>query len=104
MIANIPYAQRGTKGPLAAAIQAALCEAGHTLDIDGEFGPKTENAPRSDVRDRGGEGRRFAFQAVGRSLGGFSRRTAGKKGANMARKAAQNLTAAQEEAEGPLRW
>ena len=46
MIANIPYAQRGTKGPLAAAIQAALCEAGQTLDIDGEFGPKTENALR----------------------------------------------------------
>ena len=44
MIANIPFAQRGTKGPLAAAIQAALCEAGHYLDIDGEFGPKTENA------------------------------------------------------------
>ena len=46
MIANIPFAQRGTKGPLAAAIQAALCEAGHSLDIDGEFGPRTENALR----------------------------------------------------------
>ena len=42
MIANIPFAQRGTKGPLAAAIQAALREAGYSLDIDGEFGPKTE--------------------------------------------------------------
>ena len=50
MIANIPYAQRGTKGPLAAAIQAALCEAGHTLDIDGEFGPKTDNALREFQR------------------------------------------------------
>ena len=46
MIANIPFAQRGTKGPLAAAIQAALCEAGHSLDIDGEFGPNTEKALR----------------------------------------------------------
>lgn len=46
MIANIPYAQRGTKGPLAAAIQAALCADGQTIDIDGEFGPKTENALR----------------------------------------------------------
>lgn len=50
MIANIPYAQRGTKGPLAAAIQAALCEAGQALDIDGEFGPKTENALREFQR------------------------------------------------------
>ena len=46
MIANIPFAQRGTKGPLAAAIQAALCEAGHSLEIDGEFGPNTEKALR----------------------------------------------------------
>ena len=46
MIANIPFAQRGTTGPLAAAIQAALCEAGHSLDIDGEFGPNTEKALR----------------------------------------------------------
>lgn len=53
MIANIPYAQRGTKGPLAAAIQAALCEAGHTLDIDGEFGPKTENALREYQKKNG---------------------------------------------------
>ena len=50
MIANIPFAQSGTKGPLAAAIQAALCEAGYTLDIDGEFGPKTENALREFQR------------------------------------------------------
>lgn len=50
MIANIPYAQRGTKGPLAAAIQAALCDAGCSLDIDGEFGPKTENALREFQR------------------------------------------------------
>lgn len=44
MIANIPYAQRGTKGPLAAAIQAALCECWYNLDVDGEFGPLTEKA------------------------------------------------------------
>ena len=50
MIVNIPFAQSGTKGPLAAAIQAALCEAGHALDIDGEFGPKTENALREFQR------------------------------------------------------
>ena len=50
MIANIPFAQRGTKGPLAAAIQAALREAGHDLDIDGGFGPKTENALREFQR------------------------------------------------------
>ena len=53
MIANIPYAQRGTKGPLAAAIQAALCEAGHTLDIDGEFGENTENALREYQKKNG---------------------------------------------------
>ena len=46
MIANIPFAQSGTKGPLAAAIQAALCDAGYSLDIDGEFGPLTETALR----------------------------------------------------------
>ena len=50
MIANIPFAQSGTKGPLAAAIQAALCEAGQSLDIDGEFGQKTENALREFQR------------------------------------------------------
>jgi peptidoglycan hydrolase-like protein with peptidoglycan-binding domain len=44
MIANIPYAQRGTKGPLAAAVQAALCECWCNLDIDGDFGPLTEKA------------------------------------------------------------
>ena len=53
MIANIPFAQRGTKGPLAAAIQAALCEAGHSLDIDSEFGPKTENALREYEKNNG---------------------------------------------------
>ena len=50
MIANIPFAQRGTKGPLAAAIQAALCEAGQPLDIDGEFGPNTGHALREFQR------------------------------------------------------
>lgn len=45
MIANIPYAQRGTKGPLAAAIQAALVEQNwYNLEIDGDFGPLTEKA------------------------------------------------------------
>lgn len=53
MIANIPYAQRGTKGPLAAAIQAALCESGQATDIDGEFGPKTENALREFQKKNG---------------------------------------------------
>ena len=50
MIANIPFAHSGTKGPLAAAIQAALCDAGYSLDIDGEYGPKTENALREFQR------------------------------------------------------
>lgn len=50
MIANIPYAQRGTKGPLAAAVQAALCECWYNLDIDGDFGPLTENALRDFQR------------------------------------------------------
>ena len=50
MIANIPFAQRGTKGPLAAAVQAALCECWYNLDIDGEFGPLTENALRDFQR------------------------------------------------------
>ena len=50
MIANIPYAQLGTKGPLAAAVQAALCECWYNLDIDGDFGPLTENALRDFQR------------------------------------------------------
>lgn len=50
MIANIPYAQRGTKGPLAAAVQAALCECWYNLDIDGDFGLLTENALRDFQR------------------------------------------------------
>ena len=50
MIANIPFSQRGTKGPLAAAVQAALCECWYNLDIDGEFGPLTENALRDFQR------------------------------------------------------
>ena len=50
MTAHIPFAQSGTKGPLAAAIQAALCDAGYSLDIDGEFGPRTENALREFQR------------------------------------------------------
>lgn len=50
MIANIPYAQRGTKGTLAAAVQAALCECWYNLDIDGDFGPLTENALRDFQR------------------------------------------------------
>lgn len=50
MIANIPFAQRGTTGPLAAAVQAALCECWYNLDIDGEFGPLTENALRDFQR------------------------------------------------------
>lgn len=53
MIANIPFAQSGIKGPLAAAIQAALCEAGHAIDIDGEFGPNTENALREYQKKNG---------------------------------------------------
>ena len=50
MIANIPFAKRGSKGPLAAAVQAALCECWYNLDIDGEFGPLTENALRDFQR------------------------------------------------------
>ena len=44
MIAFIPYAKRGTKGPLAAAIQAALCEFWYNVDVDADFGPVTEAA------------------------------------------------------------
>lgn len=73
MIANIPYAQRGTKGPLAAAIQAALCEAGSTLDIDGEFGPKTENALREYQKNNGLEVDGVAGPATyAKLLGGYT--------------------------------
>lgn len=73
MIANIPYAQRGTKGPLAAAIQAALCEAGHSLEIDGEFGPKTENALREYQKKNGLEVDGVAGPATyAKLLGGYT--------------------------------
>ena len=73
MIANIPFAQSGTKGPLAAAIQAALCEAGHTLDIDGKFGPKTENALREYQKKNGLEVDGVAGPATyAKLLGGYT--------------------------------
>ena len=73
MIANIPFAQRGTKGPLAAAIQAALCEAGHSLDIDGEFGPKTETALREYQKKNGLEVDGVAGPATyAKLLGGYT--------------------------------
>ena len=58
---------------------------------------KTPRDPTSGIAGVRGEDLRF--RPLSGALGG-SRRTAGKKGANMARKAAQNLAAAQEEAEG----
>ena len=73
MIANIPYAQRGTKGPLAAAIQAALCDAGQSLDIDGEFGPKTEAALREYQKKNGLETDGVAGPATyAKLLGGYT--------------------------------
>lgn len=73
MIANIPYAQRGTKGPLAAAIQAALCEAGHSLEIDGEFGPLTETALREYQKKNGLEVDGVAGPATyAKLLGGYT--------------------------------
>ena len=73
MIANIPFAQSGTKGPLASAIQAALCEAGHILDIDGEFGQKTENALREYQKKNGLEVDGVAGPATyAKLLGGYT--------------------------------
>ena len=73
MIANIPYAQRGTKGPLAAAIQAALCDAGQSLDIDGEFGPKTEAALREYQKKNGLDADGVAGPATyAKLLGGYT--------------------------------
>lgn len=59
---------------------------------------KTPRDPTSGIAGVRGEDLRF--RPLAGALGGGSRRTAGKKGANMARKAAQNLAAAQKEAEG----
>lgn len=73
MIANIPFAQSGTKGPLAAAIQAALCDAGYSLDIDGEFGPLTENALREFQEKTGLEVDGVAGPATyAKLLGGYT--------------------------------
>ena len=73
MIANIPFAQSGTKGPLAAAIQAALCEAGQSLDIDGEFGPLTETALREYQKKNGLEVDGVAGPATyAKLLGGYT--------------------------------
>ena len=73
MIANIPFAQRGTKGPLAAAIQAALCAAGHSLDIDGEFGPRTETALMEYQKKNGLEVDGVAGSATyAKLLGGYT--------------------------------
>ena len=73
MIANIPFAQSGTKGPLAAAIQAALCEAGQSLEIDGEFGRKTENALREYQKKNGLEVDGVAGPATyAKLLGGYT--------------------------------
>ena len=73
MIANIPFAQSGTKGPLAAAIQAALCEAGQPIDIDGEFGPLTETALREYQKKNGLEVDGVAGPATyAKLLGGYT--------------------------------
>lgn len=73
MIANIPFAQSGTKGPLAAAIQAALCDAGYSLDIDGEFGPLTETALREYQKKNGLEVDGVAGPATyAKLLGGYT--------------------------------
>ena len=73
MIANIPFAQSGTKGPLAAAIQAALCDAGYSLEIDGEFGPLTETALREYQKKNGLEVDGVAGPATyAKLLGGYT--------------------------------
>ena len=45
--AELPLLRKGARGPAAAACQAALCEQGFDPgEIDGDFGPRTEDALR----------------------------------------------------------
>jgi hypothetical protein len=66
--------KRGSKGEAVRALQRALVAAGHPLEIDGDFGRKTEDAVKEFQRRKGltvdGVVGPNTLQALGMSLGG----------------------------------
>jgi peptidoglycan hydrolase-like protein with peptidoglycan-binding domain len=48
-----PTVRKGSKGEAVKGLQNALRQRGHNVDIDGIFGPATENAVRQFQRDAG---------------------------------------------------
>ena len=51
--AQAPILQRGSRGPEVSALQTKLNETGANINVDGVFGPQTENAVRRFQRDAG---------------------------------------------------
>lgn len=51
--AQAPILRRGARGPEVSALQTKLNQAGANLEVDGVFGPQTENAVRRFQRDAG---------------------------------------------------